>query len=136
MAASSKKSEGQGISPSLVKIRDGVSQAARELNPVHPQSSFQVSFLLAAVVVGIGATLYARVITLVQGIFNSMFMKFPIETSLASPLLFVTATWLVVKFAPDARGSGIPQVLEAIDQTPKEKERILTSLWSPSAQRS
>lgn len=35
--------------------------------------------------------------------------------TIATPLLFVAATAIVHRFGPEARGSGIPQVMEAID---------------------
>jgi H+/Cl- antiporter ClcA len=42
-----------------------------------------------------------------------------------TPVCFVTARWLVEKFAPYARGSGIPQVMAAIEMaTPKNAHLI------------
>jgi H+/Cl- antiporter ClcA len=42
-----------------------------------------------------------------------------------APVCFVLARWLVVKFAPYSRGSGIPQVIAAIELAkPKQNEKV------------
>ena len=73
------------------------------------------SIWLGAAVVGVAAVLYAELVRFVQENFFSHFAASPYLVSLASPLLFVAATYLVRVLAPDAKGSGIPQVLEAIE---------------------
>lgn len=65
------------LTASLNKIGDGISDAARDLNPIHPQTSIQASLLLAAVFVGIGAYLYAKAITLTQQAYTFFFLGIP-----------------------------------------------------------
>ncbi len=72
-----------------------------------------LSFWFAATVVGLLAVFYARIISYVQGIYFLCFDMHPYWMSLATPAVFVAATFLVVRYAPEAKGSGIPQVLEA-----------------------
>jgi H+/Cl- antiporter ClcA len=69
----------------------------------------------AAALVGCAAVLYARLIFLLQGFYFGLFRDHPYLVTVATPLLFVCATLTVTRFGPEARGSGIPQVLEAID---------------------
>ena len=65
--------------------------------------------------VGLAAVLYARVVALAQEYYFHWFQSHSIIVSVCSPFVFVAATFLVRHFAPDAKGSGIPQVLEAIE---------------------
>ncbi|HVZ79874.1 MAG TPA: chloride channel protein [bacterium] len=115
------------LSRSISRIGIGVNRAAQDLNPIHPQSSFQASLLIAAIGVGFLATFYARLIAWAQALFSFLFQRYPWEVSLSGPLFFLAATWLVVRFAPEAKGSGIPQVLQAIDKTGIEKAAGLSS---------
>ena len=80
-----------------------------------PVSKAELSFWLGSVVVGFAAVFYAELVSQVQGIYFNCFSHHPYWISLATPLIFVIATYPVVRFAPDAKGSGIPQVLEAIE---------------------
>jgi H+/Cl- antiporter ClcA len=73
------------------------------------------SIWISAGIIGLAAVLYARLIAGLQSIFFSYFHANPIFVSALSPVLFILATWLVRRFAPDAKGSGIPQVLCAIE---------------------
>lgn len=72
---------------------------------------------IAAILVGAVAVLYAKLIGLIQNIYFSQFGAHPLLVSLSSPLFFLLATALVRQFAPHAKGSGIPQVLEAIEES-------------------
>ncbi len=94
---------------------------AADLNPIHPKTSIQASLLLAAVAAGFGAYFYAELIAFLQAFYYGLFRVHPYLLFLACPFLFVAATWLVVRFAPAAKGSGIPQVLQAIEEAPPEK---------------
>ena len=73
------------------------------------------SYLFAAVCVGIVSVFYARFISCLQGWYFSFYHSHPYWISGATPFLFIIGTGWVVKFAPEAKGSGIPQVLSAIE---------------------
>ncbi len=87
---------------------------------ITPRKTFlHAAVWLSAGLVGVLAVLYARLISALQGHFFSLFHSSKqnmLIVSASGPFLFVAATWLVKKFAPNAKGSGIPQVLAAIDQ--------------------
>ena len=73
----------------------------------------------AAILVGTAAVLYAKLIAWVQEIYFHCFSVQPYLFTFITPLLFVLATGLVKFCAPEAKGSGIPQVLEAIEISSK-----------------
>lgn len=86
---------------------------------------------IAAVLTGAVAVLYAQLIGLVQRHYFLYFRAHPILVSALAPLLFWGATALVRKFGPHAKGSGIPQVLEAIhDAHGSRQEKWNSSLVS------
>ena len=78
------------------------------------------SIWIGALIVGILAVTFARLITTAQNLYSAKFESHPLLVTLATPFLFFLATALVRKLAPEAKGSGIPQVLIAIDQTDKQ----------------
>ena len=57
-----------------------------------------------------------------QNRYFSTFRYHPYIVTIATPFLFVAATLIVEKFGIEARGSGIPQVLQAIDEAGDEKD--------------
>ena len=73
-----------------------------------------------ACLVGLLAVGYAKLVELVQHTYFSWFAAHPMLVSSLTPFAFVAAAFLVVRFAPEAKGSGIPQVLEAIEITQHE----------------
>lgn len=91
---------------------------AREATWIH------VSIWVAAGLVGIIAVFYASLIGAAQAYYLSLFHEHPLITSACTPLLFVVATGLVVRLAPPAKGSGIPQVLEAIEDNKWESKLV------------
>ncbi|MDA8429145.1 MAG: chloride channel protein [Geobacteraceae bacterium] len=75
----------------------------------------QITIWCAAALVGVTAVLYARLIGVAQDFYFSLVHAYPYWVALGTPALFVAATLVVEKYGPDAKGSGIPQVLEVID---------------------
>ncbi|MGE3262730.1 MAG: chloride channel protein [Bacteriovoracia bacterium] len=73
------------------------------------------SIWVAAILTGIIAVFYAKLIGLIQGFYFLHFKTNPLLTSALAPFFFLAATATVRRFGPHAKGSGIPQVLEAIE---------------------
>lgn len=82
----------------------------------------QLTVWTAAALVGGAAVLFARLISIAQTCYFHLFTGHPYLVTLATPLLFVGATFIVQRFGPEAKGSGIPQVLAAIDHANDTEE--------------
>jgi len=87
------------------------------LRKVQQQTYIQASFWVASAAVGSMAVLYARLVNGVLNTYFTFFNQHPYVMTTATPFLFILAAYIVVNFGPDAKGSGIPQVLEAISHT-------------------
>ena len=84
-----------------------------------------IPFWVASLVTGLIAVLYTRLFALAEKgtayvIHLHLWLLF-----ILTPICFVTAWWLVNQFAPYARGSGIPQVMAAIElANPKYNDKV------------
>ncbi|MCC6808053.1 MAG: chloride channel protein [Deltaproteobacteria bacterium] len=107
-------------SPALQRLRARLPSAADWRLRAAPM--IHLSFWAAAAFVGIGAVLFARLIELVQTNYLRLYAAHPVWALAAMPLLFLGAAALVVKLAPEAKGSGIPQVLVAIEHASKTND--------------
>lgn len=84
-----------------------------------------IPFWIASLITGLVAVLYTRLFALAEKgtsyIVHAHLWLFFIVT----PLCFLTAWWIVRRWAPYARGSGIPQVMAAIElATPKYNDKV------------
>ena len=69
-----------------------------------------------AVLSGLTAALFARLCDRAMIVHEQIYRAAPWATLLLLPLGFATVVWLTRRFAPEAAGSGIPQVIAAADQ--------------------
>lgn len=74
-----------------------------------------VALWIAAILTGTVAVIYARIFKSVEEFSVSLLAERPEYLFIASPLLMLVAWWMVARLAPEAAGSGIPQVMSAID---------------------
>lgn len=72
-------------------------------------------FWLGAFITGIIAVLYAKLFSLAEAGTHFLFHHAGWSFFIITPICFLVAWWLVIKFAPFSRGSGIPQVSAAIE---------------------
>lgn len=70
---------------------------------------------IAAIATGLAAVAYAYAFRFVESQFEHFATSDPLIVFAAAPIFFVGAWWLVHRFAPEASGSGIPQVMAAIE---------------------
>ena len=87
----------------------------------------QISLWIAAACVGGVAVFFAKLIHFIQTHYFHSFYAHPYLITLCAPLFFLLASFFVVKFAPEAKGSGIPQVLEAIKLSEQRNDQAETS---------
>lgn len=69
--------------------------------------------LVAALVSGIAASLYAKVFKFSENIFVNLTSDKKEIVFITTPLFFLAAWWFIFKFSKESSGSGIPQVLVA-----------------------
>ena len=75
----------------------------------------QASFLVAAVLTGIVAVYFYKGIDYLSEVNHELFVAHPILMSIATPAIFLAAVAVVRFLAPEAGGSGVPQVLYAAE---------------------
>lgn len=74
-----------------------------------------IPFWVASVLVGLVAVGYAKLFSLAEHLSKELYAVAAWSVFVVLPLSMVAAWWLVRRFAPGARGSGIPQVLAALE---------------------
>lgn len=119
------------VNPSQMKIFDSIKQKSKARFDAMDNNNLQknllnaLPFWLGAFATGIMAVLYAKLFFLAELGTGYVFHKAGWWFFFITPFCFVLATWLVLKFAPFSRGSGIPQVSAAIDlTTPKTYHKV------------
>lgn len=84
-----------------------------------------IPFWVASLATGLVAVLYTRLFALAEKGTAYILSWHRWLLFMLMPLCFLTAWWLVQKFAPFARGSGIPQVMSAIElANPKYNAKV------------
>lgn len=73
------------------------------------------TYWLASFLTGLAAVGYAAIISLAEKFSRELYSDNPYYCLISAPLCFVMGWWLVYRFSPEARGSGIPQVMASIE---------------------
>ncbi len=82
-------------------------------------------FWTASIITGIIAVIYSRIFAFAEKGASYFFHLSHWLLFIITPVCFFTSVWLVKKFAPYARGSGIPQVIASIElSTPKDNHKV------------
>lgn len=82
-------------------------------------------FWTGAIISGIVAVIYAKLFSLAESGTHLIYEKASWTFFIITPVCFVIAWWLVVKYSPFSRGSGIPQVSAAIElSNPKHNYKV------------
>ncbi len=89
----------------------------------------RVAILGGAVLVGLVALVFADMADRANALFHALYARFWWAPLIATPLGFAAIVWLTNRFAPLARGSGIPQVMAAT----KNPEAALSTFVSARA---
>lgn len=84
-----------------------------------------IPFWIASLITGLIAVLYATLFSWAENAAAYMTHHHSCWLLLLTPFCFVVAWWMVVRFAPYARGSGIPQVIAAVElANPKTIDKV------------
>lgn len=87
-------------------------------------------FWLSSLISGAVAVFYAKLFSWAEWGSHLIFEKASWIFFILTPACFILAWWLVVKYAPFARGSGIPQVSAAIELSNARNNYKVSSLLS------
>lgn len=88
-----------------------------------------IPFWIGSVITGFFAVLYAQIFAWGENLMNFIFNWHAWLIFIIAPIGFVLSWWLVKEFAPNAKGSGIPQVMAAVElANPKEHKKIRSLL--------
>lgn len=83
---------------------------------------------IASLAVGLIAIVYTLLFGIAESAFHNLREWNPYSVFVLTPLSFTGAYLLVRFFAPDAKGSGIPQVMAALELNQKKKSGIVDDL--------
>ena len=74
-----------------------------------------IPFWTASIITGLVAVLFTRLFGFAEKFTAYIFNFHPGLLFIITPLCFVISWWVVITFAPNAKGSGIPQTMAAIE---------------------
>jgi H+/Cl- antiporter ClcA len=89
-----------------------------------------IPFWIASVITGLIAVIYARLFLYAENLTALVFHWHTWTLFVLTPVCFVAAWWIVNRFSPYARGSGIPQVAAAIEITSPRTDSMVNRLLS------
>lgn len=88
-----------------------------------------IPFWIGSVITGFFAVMYAKIFAWGEKLLELMLNWHNWMIFIVAPIGFVLSWWLVKEFAPNAKGSGIPQVMAAVElANPKEHTKIRSLL--------
>lgn len=89
-----------------------------------------IPFWIASVITGLIAVIYARLFLMAENLTAVIYKQHEWHLFILMPVCFLVAWWLVKRFAPYSRGSGIPQVAAAIEITSPRSDQKINKLLS------
>src|SRR6478609_3388498 len=111
----------------LKRTFDAIRNERLKINPLQA-----IPFWIGSLLTGLIAVLYTKLFGWAEQAKGFLFHTNTGWFFLVTPICFLIAWWVVSKFAPYARGSGIPQVIAAIElATPKYNSKIKKLLSVP-----
>lgn len=91
-----------------------------------------IPFWAASIITGLFAILYAKAFSMAEELTTLIFNYKGWLLFILSPVCFIGSWWVVKRFAPYSRGSGVPQVMAAIElETPKKTNKVNKLLSIP-----
>ncbi|HZI54103.1 MAG TPA: chloride channel protein [Chitinophagaceae bacterium] len=111
----------------LRSVRRKIKSAFNNISNEKIKTNFlqAIPFWIASLITGIIAVIYARIFSLAERGSVYIFTNHSWLLFIITPACFLLAWWITIRFAPYARGSGIPQVMASIElATPKYINKV------------
>jgi H+/Cl- antiporter ClcA len=89
-----------------------------------------IPFWVASVITGLIAVIYTKLFLLAEGLTTLIYKQHAWMLFILTPVCFIVSWWIVKRFAPYSRGSGIPQVMAAIEITNSKTDKKVNKLLS------
>lgn len=89
-----------------------------------------IPFWIGSVITGFVAVMYAKIFAWGENLLHFILDWHSWMIFIIAPIGFVVSWWLVKEFAPNAKGSGIPQVMAAVELANPKEHRKIRSLLS------
>jgi H+/Cl- antiporter ClcA len=89
-----------------------------------------IPFWIGSVITGFFAVMYAKIFAWGENLLHFILNWHDWMIFIIAPVGFVLSWWLVKEFAPYAKGSGIPQVMAAVELANPKEHRKIRSLLS------
>ncbi|MCD1117009.1 chloride channel protein [Chryseobacterium turcicum] len=115
----------------LVYIRKGLKKSFDNIRNEQLKHNLlqAIPFWIGSIITGFFAVMYAKIFSWGEGLLHYILNWHDWMIFFIAPVGFVLSWWLVKEFAPNAKGSGIPQVMAAVElANPKEHKKIRSLL--------
>ncbi|MCI3935949.1 chloride channel protein [Chryseobacterium aahli] len=115
----------------LLSIRKGLKKSFDNIRNEQLKHNLlqAIPFWIGSVITGFFAVMYAKIFAWGENLLHFILNWHDWMIFFIAPVGFVLSWWLVKEFAPYAKGSGIPQVMAAVElANPKEHKKIRSLL--------
>ncbi|MBC7567222.1 MAG: chloride channel protein [Pedobacter sp.] len=100
-------------------------------NHAYKKSVLQaIPFWVASIITGLIAVVYTKLFLMAESVTRYLYHQYAWALFILMPVCFLFAWWLVLRFAPYSKGSGIPQVVAAIQITGPKTDKQVSRLLS------
>ena len=116
----------------LVYIRKGLKKSFDNIRNEQLKHNLlqAIHFWIGSVITGFFAVMYAKIFAWGENLLHFILDWHDWMIFIIAPIGFVLSWWLVKEFAPNAKGSGIPQVMAAVELANPKEHRKIRSLLS------
>lgn len=85
-------------------------------------------YWIAAILTGFASVGYAKAFQVIGSFCETLHGNHPLALLLVSPVCFFSGWWLVHRWAPEAAGSGIPQIMAASELDHQDDSKLVLAL--------
>lgn len=116
----------------LIYIRKGLKKSFDNIRNEQLKHNLlqAIPFWIGSVITGFFAVMYAKIFAWGENLLHFILDWHDWMIFIIAPIGFVLSWWLVKEFAPNAKGSGIPQVMAAVELANPKEHRKIRSLLS------